>query len=402
MTPDWEKQFERWLEPFLAALGNKKRRHWAPLYLRGLMGSGERKSVQPMASRIAPEDHEQLHHFVATSTWPTEPVEAVLLAKADAMIGGAESHLIVDDTALPKKGEHSVGVAHQYCGALGKSANCQALVSLTLARDEIPVPIRLRLYLPEAWTLDADRRRKAGVPDELAFRTKWQIALDEIRHIVDAGVSFGDVLADAGFGACAAFRQGLSELGLRWAVGVPSDQLVFDASVRVAVPRPPALGRPRTRVRVSRQPRKARNVMLTLGERAFKKVTWREGTKGALRGEFTAVRVRAADGARAIGHRHGPGDEIWLICERRRNETKYYFSNYPAEATLQQLVVAIKARWSCEQAHQQLKEELGLDHFEGRSWHGLHHHALMTMIAFGFLQHLRLSENKASAQQSAA
>ena len=402
MTPDWQKKFERWLEPFLDALGNKKRRHWAPLYLQGLMGGGDRKSVQPMASRVAPDDHEQLHHFIATSTWLTEPVEAVLLTKADALVGSAESHLIVDDTALPKKGEHSVGVAHQYCGALGKSTNCQSLVSLTLARDEIPVPISLRLYLPEAWALDADRRRKAGVPEEITFRTKWQIALDEIRRVIAAGVSFGDVLADAGYGACAAFRHGLSELGLRWAVGVPSDQLVFDPSVRVAVPRPPALGRPRTRVRVSQQPRKVRDVMAALGERAFRTTTWRQGTKGPLRGDFAAVRVRAADGDRAIGHRHGPGDEVWLVCERRRTETKYYLCNHPAQTPLKQLAVAIKARWSCEQAHQQLKEELGLDHFEGRSWHGLHHHAVMTMIAFAFLQHLRLSENKASAQQPAA
>lgn len=398
----WEAGLDRWLEPFLVALGHKGRRRWAPLYLRGLMGPGDRKSVQPMAGRVAPEDHEQLHHFIATSTWDTEPLEQVLLSKADAMVGGSDSHLIIDDTALPKKGGCSVGVGHQYCGALGKSANCQALVSLTLARDEVPVPVALRLYLPEAWAADSERRRKAGVPEHVVFQPKWQIALDEVKRALAAGVSFGDVVADAGFGACGAFRQGLSELGLTWAVGISPDQLVFAKSVRSVVPASRPRGRPPSRVRVSARSRKAKDVIASLGAGAFEMIQWRRGTKGPLRGEFAALRIRVADGPKALTHRHGPGEQVWLVCERRSTETKYYLCNHPASTSLRALAISIKARWACEQAHQQLKEELGLDHFEGRSWHGLHHHALMTMIAFAFLQHLRLSQNKDSAQQPAA
>jgi SRSO17 transposase len=355
-----------------------------------------------MAGRVAPEDHEQLHHFIATSLWKTEPLEQVLAAKVDALVGGEDAHLIVDDTALPKKGECSVGVAHQYCGALGKSANCQALVSLTLARDEVPIPIALRLYLPEAWSSDRERRRKAAVPESISFRPKWQIALDEIKRVMAAGVSFGDVLADAGYGACAAFRHGLSELGLLWTVGVSADHLVFAKSVRAVVPTRPPLGRSPSRLRVSARSRKAKDVIASLGSSAFETIEWRRGTKGPLRGDFAAIRIRVADGPAALTHRRGPGDEAWLICERRGSETKYYLSNRPEHTSLRTLARSIKARWSCEQAHQQLKEELGLDHFEGRSWHGLHHHALMTMIAFAFLQHLRLRENKDSAQQPAA
>src|SRR5579872_4383817 len=211
-----ERSFDHWLEPFLTAFGHKVRRKWAPIYVRGLLMPGERKSVEPLAARVAPDDVEQLHHFVATSRWDTEAVEQVLLKKADALLGGAGAHLIVDDTAIPKKGEHSVGVAHQYCGQLGKQANCQSLVSVTLARDEMPIPIALRLFLPQAWSEDRARCRRAGVPDDIMHRPKWQIALDEIERIRLAGVRFEDVLADAGYGACAQFRHALSAMGITW------------------------------------------------------------------------------------------------------------------------------------------------------------------------------------------
>lgn len=173
----WEGAFERWLEPFLAALGHKAQRRWAPVYLRGLLGPGERKSVEPMASRVAPGDVQQLHHFVSTSVWDPAPLEAVLVEKAQALVGGRRAVLIIDDTALVKQGKHSAGVARQYCGELGKKANCQSLVSLTLARGEVPVPIALKLFLPENWAEDRERRKRAGVPEDVVFRTKGQIAL---------------------------------------------------------------------------------------------------------------------------------------------------------------------------------------------------------------------------------
>jgi len=187
-----------------------------------------------LAARVAPADIQQLHHFVATSKWDTGPLEEVLLAKADALVGGEDAHLIVDDTAIPKKGEHSVGVSHQYCGQLGKQANCQCLVSLTLARNEVPVPIALRLYLPESWASDPARRKKTGVPQEIVFREKWRIALEEITRVVGAGVRFGDVLAYAGYGGISEFRHGLDRLGLRWAV---NSRRCFSGATGVDVPR---------------------------------------------------------------------------------------------------------------------------------------------------------------------
>ena len=205
-TPPWTKHLDRWLAPFLDVLGDKRRRQWAPLYILGLLLPGDRKSMQPISSRVAPEDVEQIQHFVSTSCWDPGPLEDVLCKKVDEMLGGDDAYLIVDDTSLPKKGTKSVGVAHQYCGALGKQANCQSLVSLTLARDDVPAPIGLRLYLPKSWTDDAARCEAAKVPTTISFRPKWRIALDEIDRVRASGVRFGCVLADAGYGVCARVR----------------------------------------------------------------------------------------------------------------------------------------------------------------------------------------------------
>ena len=206
---DWNGDLERWLAPFLSRLGHKARRRMCPLYVAGLIGPGDRKSVEPMASRWAPGDYDQLHHFISSGVWNEAPLEEELAIQADKLIGGASAVLVVDDTALPKKGSHSVGVAPQYASALGKTANCQTLVSLTLAQDEVPVMIGLRLFLPESWTGDADRMAKARVPETWrSARTKPEIALAEIDRIRAAGVRFATVLADAGYGLSAPFRQG--------------------------------------------------------------------------------------------------------------------------------------------------------------------------------------------------
>jgi SRSO17 transposase len=396
ISPDaWERTFDHWLEPFLIAFGHKVRRKWAPVYLRGLLMPGERKSIEPLAGRVAPDEIEQLHHFVATSRWDTEPLEEVLLDKADSLLGGTGAHLIIDDTAIPKKGEHSVGVTHQYCGQLGKQANCQCLVSVTLARDEVPIPIALRLFLPESWSEDRARCHRAGVPDAIGHKPKWQIALDEIRRIRKSGVRFEDVLADAGYGACAQFRHELTAMKLTWAVGISPEQLVYPRGVRLRFPRA-ATGRPRKYGVPSAARRSVREAIDALGEDAFRTIRWRRGTKGWLSADFAAVRVRVADGADAGHHVHLPGEEAWLVCERRRNgDIKFHLTNHSDTTDLKTIAASIKARWSCEQAHQQLKEELGLTHFEGRSWHGLHHHALLTMIGFAFLQTMRVRQNKA-------
>src|SRR5918992_5578630 len=246
VTADWEQSLAAWLAPFLEALGHKVRQRWAPVYVRGLLGPGERKSVQPMAARVAPADCDQLHHFISSPAWQTAPLAAVLTREADRLVGGPEAVLIVDDTALPKKGEHSVGVARQYAGVLGKTANCQALVSLTLARGGVPVPVALRLYLPKAWCQDRGRCDKAGVPAECrALRSKGAIALDELDRLRAAGVRFGCALADAGHGSSAAFPRGPAARAPLWAVGIPKTQRVYSAAVELTWPATPATGRPR-------------------------------------------------------------------------------------------------------------------------------------------------------------
>jgi SRSO17 transposase len=273
------------------------------------------------------------------------------------------------------------------------SARCQTLVSLTLARHEVPVPLALRLFLPDTWTSDPERLARAGVPEaEREPRSKPDIALAELDRARAAGVRFGVVLADAGYGVSAAFRGALSARGLKWAVGIPRIQKVFPADVAM-VPPPPAR-RPSSQALVPAA--EAVSAEAGLERAAWRVTTWRQGTKGPLRAWFAARRVRVADGAAVRLHgranQHMPGEEVWLVGERRSSgERKYYLSNLPADTPLKGLAAAIKARWVCEQAHQQLKEEIGLDHFEGRSWTGLHRHALMTLIAFAYLQHQRLA-----------
>jgi SRSO17 transposase len=390
----WEGELERWLEPFLARLRRKEQRRWAPVYLKGLILPGERKSVEPMAARVAPGDLQQLHHFVSTSPWASASLEEELVKAADRLVGGPDAVLVVDDTALVKQGRHSVGVKRQYCGQLGKKANCQSLVSLTLARAEVPVGVGLRLFLPEDWCADAARRTAAGVPEAVAYRPKWRIALDEVDRVLAAGARFGWVLADAEYGRVAGFRAGLAERGLAFAVGILPVQQVYPADVTLALPERRATGRPRKHPAPSAASLAAAE-LIEARPAAFRAVSWRTGTKGPLKAEFAALRVRVADGPAIAGGRHLPGAEAWLVGEHRASgEKKYYLSDLPADAPLETLAALIKARWVCEQMHQQLKDELGLDHFEGRSWRGLHHHVLLCQLAFAFLQHLRLGGKK--------
>jgi len=393
LTSDWNSDLQKWLAPFLERLGHRARRRMCPLYVAGLIGPGDRKSVQPMAERLAPGDYDQMHHFIADGIWDATPLEAELLVQADRLVGGSDAVLVIDDTALPKKGDRSVGVAAQYASVLGKTANCQTLVSLTLARAEVPVMVGLRLFLPDSWTCDPARLKQAGVPAaHRAPRSKPEIALAEIDRTIATGVRFGSVLADAGYGLSAPFRQGLTTRGLTWAVGIPGRQKVYPAHVKLIFP-VAGRGRPRQRHIPDILSKSAEEM---LAPAVWRSVSWRQGTKGALKARFAAIRVRVADGPPQRigdkGQQHLPGEEVWLIGERRTSgETKYYLVNLPPETKLRRLAAIVKARWICEQAHQQVKEELGLDHFEGRSWQGLHRHALMTMIAYAFLQYRRLA-----------
>jgi SRSO17 transposase len=421
----WEGKLERWLGPFLARLRRKEQRRWAPVYLRGLILPGERKSVEPMAARVAPGDTQQLHHFVSTAPWATAPLEEELVKAADRLVGGPDAVLVVDDTALVKQGRHSVGVKRRYRGQLGERANCQSPVSLTLARAEVPVGVKrryrgqlgerancqspvsltlaraevpvgvgLRPFLPEDRAADAGRREATGVPEAVAYRPKWRIALDEIDRVLAAGARFGAVLADAGYGRAAEFRAGLAERHLTCAVGVLPIRQVYPAGVTLAFPDREATGRPRKHPVPSAASVGAAE-LLEARPQAFRAVSWRTGTKGPLKAEFAAVRVRVADGPAAAGGRRLPGDEARLVGEHRASgEKKYYLSNLPADASLETLAALTKARRVCEQLHQRLKDEPGLDHFEGRSWRGLHHHALLCLLALAFLQHLRLGGKK--------
>ena len=392
MDEDWDKDLERWLEPFAEALGHRTRRRMCPAYVAGLIGPGDRKSVQPMAARDSRVSYDQLHHFIGSGIWDAAPLEAALFVEADKLVGGDDAWLIIDDTALPKKGRHSVGVAPQYASSLGKTANCQSLVSVTLASREVPVMVGLRLFLPKVWTDDPERMTRARVPkDRQTALTKPEIAIEEIDRVIASGARFGCVLADSGYGSSGPFRQALSERGLLWAVGLSRRQNVYPADVALIFP-VAKTGKRRKYHIPDRPPVSAEGM---LAREKWQKVSWRRGTKDRLTCLFAACRVRVAD-----GHKHRmldnrmqcmPGDEVWLVGERRlTGEQKYYVSNLPADTPIKMLAATIKARWVCEQAHQQLKEELGLDHFEGRSWIGLHRHALMTMIAYAFLQSRRL------------
>jgi SRSO17 transposase len=387
------------LTPFVAVMGRSTRRRWGPVYVRGLLGPDGPKSVQPIAARLGLRGHDQLHHFISSPAWDDAPLWRVLAEQANTLVGGDDAVLVVDDTALPKKGTRSVGVAAQYCGELGKQANCQSLVSLTLARAEVPVPIGLRLFLPKSWTDDLRRCAAAGVPEIARTAvTKPEIALNEIDRVRAAGVRFGCVLADAGYGHSAPFRNGLSARGLVWSVGVPRTRKVFTTGVGLLFPRANR-GKPRKHAVPSEEARDAADV---LADCRWRRIVWRQGSKGALAARFAAVRVRVADGPRSPRHGHLPGEEVWLVGEwRSSGERKYYLSNLPPDASLRRLAATIKARWVCEQAHQQLKQELGLGAFEGRSWTGLHRHALMSCIAFAYLQQLRLRAAAARGKKGA-
>jgi SRSO17 transposase len=292
-TASWQEALDHWLEPFLARLNRSAQKRWMATYLKGLMLPGERKSIEPMAARVAPGAVQQLHHFVSTSPWLTGPLEDELIRQADRLLGGPDAVLVIDDTALPKQGVHSVGVARQYCGCLGKRANGQVLVSLTLARDEVPIPIVLRLFLPEKWVDDPARCDAAGVPEDRRRRlAKPDLALEELDRVRALGVRFSAVLTDAGYGISAAFRQALSARELVWAAGIPRIQKVFPSEVVMVRP-VPKRGRSRQTAIPATEAITAETM---LKSRPWRTITWREGTKGPLTAAFARRRAGAGSG----------------------------------------------------------------------------------------------------------
>jgi SRSO17 transposase len=387
-------RFHAYIEHLSEAVGHADRRVPLAEYCTGLLLPGERKSVEPMAARVAPgavgAKHQSLHHFVAKAPWD----ETKLLASVRTFVlpkmekQAPIRAWIVDDTGLPKKGRHSVGVARQYCGELGKQDNCQVAVTLSAASDHASLPIACRLYLPEAWADDAARRRKAGVPKEIAFQTKPQIALAQIKQAVADGVPPGVVLADAGYGNDTAFRSGLTAMGLVYAVGVQGSTAVWAPGTKPLPAKPwSGKGRPTKRLQrdVTTKPVSAKALAHSLPRRAWKTVAWREGSKGALNSRFAAVRVRPSHRDTL---RSAPHDEEWLLIEWPEGEkepTKYWLSTLAPDTPIATLVDLAKLRWRIERDFQDLKQEIGLDHYEGRGWRGFHHHAALSIAAYGFL-----------------
>lgn len=390
-----EKRFAAYIDGLANAAGHADRH--APLknYCKGLLLPGERKSVEPMAARLAPNDvrrmHQSLHHLVAEAPWNDEKMLAEVRRY---VLPAMQKHSpvvawIIDDTGFPKQGKHSVGVARQYCGQLGKSANCQAAVSLSVSTWNSSLPIAWRLYLPEVWCKDAARCQKAGVPKEVLFQTKPEIALEQIRQAMELQVPVGVVLADAGYGKGTEFRTALTEGGLQYVVGIESNTTVWEPGQKPlpAPMRKPGRGAPPKRLQrtADHQPVSVKQLALSLPASAWKQIAWRQGSEETLRSRFAAVRVRPAH---RDYKRTEPYPEEWLLIEWPKKEsepTKYWLSTLLEKTPLKALVKIAKHRWVIERDYEELKQELGLGHYEGRSWRGFHHHASLCIAAYGFL-----------------
>ena len=388
-----------YLEYLCSALGHADRRVSLKDYCTGLMLPIARKSVEPLAAHTDPlhvrAKHQSLHHFVAKSAWSdTAVLSSVLDCVRPALATGAGHYWIVDDTGFPKKGKHSVGVARQYCVQLGKQDNCQVAVSLSFATEVGSVPIAYQLYLPKDWANDPERRRVAGVPEHLMFATKPEIALEQLRGAVEAGVPPGVVLADAGYGDETAFRDGITELGLLYAVGIRPGTTVWAPGVSPLPPIPqPGPGRPTSLLRrgPGHEPTAVKALAMGLPLASYRQVCWREGTNTVLSSRFTALRVRPAH---RDYWRSKQREEEWLLIEWPEGDSeplKYFLSTAPGDATLEQLVFVTKMRWRIERDYQELKQEFGLGHYEGRGWQGFHHHATLCIAAYGFLIIQRLN-----------
>lgn len=364
------ERFAAYIAEIASVLGDPRRHGPMTSYCTGLLMPADRKSVEPMAAMTAPErtaaQHQSLLHFVGKGDWSDD---AVLFKVREQVVPKIETHgaisaWIIDDTGFPKKGKHSVGVARQYCGQLGKQDNCQVAVSLSIANEHASLPVAYSLYLPECWVEDAERRAKAGVPSTVVFKTKPRIALDQLEWACATGLPRGDVIADAGYGAEERFRAGITELGLRYVVGVKSTNAVWakigagngEASMRMSVEK----------------------LALALADEEWRTIGWREGTNEKLSGRFARVRVRIATDA----------PEEWLLIEWPADEkkpTKFWLSTLRPNISFAHLVSRAKLRWRIERDYLELKQEIGLGHFEGRGWRGFHHHATLCIAAYGFL-----------------
>jgi len=385
---DSEARFASYVEGLASVIGHADRVGPLRDYCTGLMLPGERKSVEPMAARTAPArtaaQHQSLLHLVGVGGWSDENV----LAKVREMVlAGIERHgpieaWIIDDTGFPKQGRHSVGVARQYCGPLGKRANCQVAVSLSLANHHASLPVAYRLYLPQEWAEDDARRRKAGVPADICFETKQEIALKQLRWACEQGLPRGVALMDPGYGQSGEMRAGVTAVGLTYVAGIQSNTLAW----------PPGTGPKRISKTINRKKRRSeepdlvsvKEIALKLAKKDWRKIRWREGSADWLSSRFARVRVR-------VGYPHVVAENVvdeWLLIEWPEGEaepTRYWLSTLAEEISFRRLVDLAKLRWRIERDYQELKQEVGIGHFEGRGWRGFHHHATLCIAAYGFL-----------------
>lgn len=411
VTPQQLRKLRRELDEYVEYLtedmGRPERRRAMEQYVAGLLLDGDRKSIEPMAARLTddPSDVEgmrqRLQQCVTHSPWDAADMFGRIARKLDRKLPDVEA-LIIDDTGFPKKGKHSVGVARQYSGTLGRVDNCQVAVSVHLGGERGSGCGAMRLYLPEKWTDDRDRCAKAGVPEDVEFKPKWRIALDLIDGALDWGVRRHPVLGDSGYGDVTEFREALTERDLRYVVGISSSLVVWPPGTKFTAPKaqPGKKGRKPTKPRADKEPVAVSDLAAGL---RYRKVTWRTGTRGPMSSRFAAVRIRTA-------HEHGrgrpPGPEEWLLCEWPKDEsapTKFYLSSLPKKTSLKELVRKAKLRWRIERDYQDMKNEVGLDHFEGRKWRGFHHHAALCAAAHAFLALRRaLSPPEEGAMEPAA
>jgi SRSO17 transposase len=392
---DTERRFVGYVEKLAEVLGHADRTGPFRDYCVGLMMPSERKSVEPIAALTAPArvaaQHQSLLHFVGQSAWSDDEV----LAKVRELVlpsierQGPIEAWIIDDTSFPKHGRHSVGVARQYSGVLGKTDNCQVMVTLSVANHAASLPIAHRLYLPREWTSDAARLRKAGVPKTVKFASKTDIALAQIEAACAAGVARGVLLMDSAYGSSLELRTSMSALGLSYVVGIDPQTSVWAAGAGPLPPKPWSGrgGKPSKRLRRDGQhrPCSVKELALGLPAEAWRTIRWREGAADWLSSRFARVRVRPARGDDRMAERRA---EEWLLIEWPEGEsepTRYWLSNLSDDVTFERLVDLAKLRWRIERDYQELKQEIGLGHYEGRGWRGFHHHVTLCVAAYGFL-----------------
>src|SRR5271157_3377458 len=378
-----KERLKGFLDDILVTLGRSERRQWGYVYVRGLLAASGRKATASMATRVSDGNVQAMQQFIGQSPWQWEPLRKELAHRLVEALQPVAAW-IVDDTGFPKKGTHSVGVSRQYSGTLGKVGNCQVAVSLHYATDDAAMPLDFALYLPEEW-LEEERRREAGIPQDVTFHSKWDLALTLIDRALAWEVPRGVITADAGYGNITEFRAALAERQLLFVVGIQNTTSVWGDAGNLIVPSLGRRGRPRRRPLDSGAPMSVAEVSQGLSREYWQCVTWREGAKGPMTSRFAATRVLPSH-----SYQHGGGKErtLWLLTEWPEEAgvpTKFWLANLPEGTSLISLVRLAKIRWWIEQGYQQLKDELGLDHYEGRTWQGWNHHVTLTMLAFGFL-----------------